>query len=204
MSNIWFTSDLHLNHQQEFLWGPRGFSNEQEMNEAIVERWNSVVKSDDIVYDLGDIALNDVTGTIDYLNKLNGTHYWLLGNHDTENKIEQLCHSCHKLIIPNEKYAMIIKAGKMSIYMSHYPTLTANFDDKHFSRHVLSLHGHTHQQKNWLYPDNPFLYHVGLDSHNCTPVHIDEIVADVRNRWNDLGMNTDILKRDDMYGIPRS
>ena len=33
MNNIWFTSDLHINHNKEFLWGPRGFVNEKEMND---------------------------------------------------------------------------------------------------------------------------------------------------------------------------
>ena len=115
-------------------------------------------------------------------------------------KIDKIIEECPAVWEIGWAYQM--KFGKYSIYMSHYPTLTANFDDKHFSHHILSLHGHTHQQKNWLYPDNPFLYHVGLDSHNCTPVHIDEVLADIRNRWNELGMNTSILKRDDKYGIP--
>ena len=86
--------------------------------------------------------------------------------------------------------------------MSHYPTLTANFDDKKFSQHVIALHGHTHQRTNWLHLDNPFMYHIGLDSHNNMPVHIDEVLADIKNRWNELGNNTNILKRDDKYGIP--
>lgn len=202
MSNIWFTSDLHMNHTQEFLYGPRGFANEKEMNEAIVERWNSVVKADDIVWNLGDIAMNDIAGAIPYLNMLNGTQYWLLGNHDTNNKVERILKSCWKISVPSLTYTNLEKIGGMSIYMSHYPTLTANFDDKHFSRHVIALHGHTHQQTNFLQLDNPFLYHVGMDSHNCTPVHIDEVLADIRNRWNELGNNTGMLKAADAYGIP--
>ena len=75
----------------------------------------------------------------------------------------------------------------MSIYLSHYPTITANYDsNKHFSQNVINLHAHTHQKTNFLNPLNPFMYHVGMDSHNCTPVHIDEVMADVRQRWQDL------------------
>ena len=103
----------------------------------------------------------------------------------------------------NLGYAYQFKYNKKySIYMSHYPTLTANFDEKHFSQHVINLHGHTHQRTNWLQLDNPFMYHVGVDSHNNTPVHIDEILVDIKNRWNELGNNTNILKRDNTYGIP--
>ena len=27
------------------------------------------------------------------------------------------------------------------------------------------------------------MYHVGIDSHNNTPVHIDEVLTDIRNSW---------------------
>ena len=200
--NIWFTSDLHLSHHQEFMYGPRGFANEKEMNEAILENWNSVVKPDDVVWNLGDMAMNDIETAVPYLKRMNGLQYWLLGNHDTDNKIERITNGCPNIVVPPTKYAKVDKINGMTIYMSHYPTLTANFDDKHFSRHVIALHGHTHQQTNFLQPENPFLYHVGLDSHNCTPVHIDEVLADIRNRWNELGNNAMMLNVTDTYGIP--
>ena len=38
------TSDLHINHDREFLWGPRGFKSVQEMNAKEVENWNKLVK----------------------------------------------------------------------------------------------------------------------------------------------------------------
>ena len=40
MSNIFITSDLHFNHDKDFIWKERGFSNVNEMNEAIVKNWN--------------------------------------------------------------------------------------------------------------------------------------------------------------------
>lgn len=202
MANIWFTSDLHLSHQAEFLWQPRGFANQKEMNEAIVENWNSVVKPEDEVYNLGDMALTDPEDALKYLKQLNGKHWWIYGNHDTKHKINLFIDEVDNLF--EIGYAWVLKESKHSFYLSHYPTLTANFDDKKFSQHVINLHGHTHQRTNWLQFDNPFMYHVGVDSHNNTPVHIDEVLADIKNRWNELGTNTNILKRDDMYGIPRS
>ena len=181
MSNIWFTSDLHLSHKQPFLWEPRGFANATEMNETIVDNWNKVVKPDDVVYNLGDMALSDPEDALKYLLKLNGKHYWIYGNHDTNKKINYFLDEVPNLY--DIGYAWVIKVGKQSLYMSHYPTLTSNYDDKKFSQHVINLHGHTHQKTNWLHTDNPFMYHVGVDSHNCTPVHIDEILTDIRNRW---------------------
>ena len=202
MSETWFTSDLHMMHNKGFLFEPRGFSNERDMCEALVENWNKIVKPNDIVYDLGDIALSDVQEAAKYIKKLNGKHFWIRGNHDTNNKVDYLMDNCwDKLYFTG--WADMLKYDKYHFYMSHYPALTANFDDKKFSQHVINLHGHTHQRTNWLQPDNPFMYHVGVDSHSNTPVHIDEVLTDIRNRWNELGMNTNILKRDDIYGIPK-
>lgn len=198
MNDIWFTSDTHFCHNQGFLYEPRGFTNVNDMNEAIIENWNKLVKPHDIVYHLGDTMLNDNEKGIECFKRLNGEIFLIWGNHDTENRTNALFEAClHKMM--GGWYAFTIKHGKQSIYLSHYPTLTANYDDKHFNRHVINLHGHTHQRTNWLHTENPFMYHVGLDSHNNTPVHIDEIMTDIRNRWNQCGTLYEKYK-EDTYG----
>ena len=202
MSEIFFTSDTHFNHNQEFIYGARGFNSPVEMGEAIVERWNDIVSPEDTVYHLGDFAFGRVDSpefesTLRLIRQLNGNIIWISGNHDSNHKIRAIWDVCPTEKTNNHIYFPIwahqVKIGKFTFYLSHYPTLTANFDDKHFSQHVIALHGHTHQTKNFLFPDNPFCYHVGVDSHNCTPVHVDEVLSDVRNRWNELGMNTPLL-----------
>ena len=185
MGEIFFTSDLHFCHDKEFLYGPRGFKTIDEMNEVIVERWNSIVKPEDTVFVLGDLMLNDNEKALTYIKRLNGDLAVIWGNHDSEARQQLLYERCPAIVTMG--YAQQFKRDKLTFYFSHYPTLTANFDDKHFSQHVISLHGHTHQKTHWLQPANPFLYHVGMDSHNCTPVHIEEIISDIRNRWNEIG-----------------
>ena len=201
MSEIYFTSDTHFCHNQGFLYEPRGFTNVNDMNEAIIENWNKIVKPNDIVYHLGDTMLNNNEKGIECFKRLNGQIFIIWGNHDTQNRTNALFDECRDKLMGGW-YAYVIKDGKHSIYLSHYPTLTSNFDDKHFSQHVINLHGHTHQRTNWLQADNPFMYHVGVDSHNCTPVHIDEVLADIRNRWNMLGNNTGMLNMANTYCIP--
>lgn len=188
MSEIFFCSDTHFCHNQQFLYEPRGFSSVEEMNEQIIENWNKKVPKNSIIYHLGDTMLNDNEKGIECFSRLNGQIFLIAGNHDTSNRLDMLYtdeRTKHKM--QGWWYAWLIKYGKFSIYMSHYPTLTSNYDQKHFSQHVLSLHGHTHQRTNWLDPKNPFLYHVGLDSHNNTPVHIDEVITDIRQRWEEIG-----------------
>ena len=190
--NIFVTSDLHFNHIQPFLYEPRGFPSVAEMNETIVNNWNSIVQPDDIVYNLGDIAMNDVDGAIPFIQRLNGFQKWLRGNHDTIGKIDKILAACHNiglLSVPESSYATIIKYNKLSIYMSHYPTITANYDEKHFSQHVISLHGHTHSNKKFE-TDSPFLYNVCLDAHNCYPVPIEEVISDVREQWEKIKDST--------------
>ena len=86
MANIWFTSDLHLSHKAEFLWQPRGFANQKEMNEALVENWNSVVGPDDYIFHLGDSIFAGSDKLKDLLSKLNGHIYLIKGNHDRMSK----------------------------------------------------------------------------------------------------------------------
>ena len=186
MSDYFITSDLHLGHEQEFLYGPRGFSSIKEMNEAIVEKWNTIVKPEDIIYNLGDIAMNDISAAIPYLKQLNGFQWWIRGNHDSMKKIQQITDECKNISLisnPEASWATMFKYGKIYCYLSHYPTLTANYDEKHFNQHILALAGHTHKKEKFLDENNPFLYNVCLDAHNCYPVHIEEIILDCRNKF---------------------
>lgn len=196
MSNTFFTSDTHFCHDKEFLYGPRGFTSAEEMNEAIIERWNKVVQPTDLVYHLGDVILNNNEVGIECFKRLNGRIFMIWGNHDTDarkNLLQKLRN------FAGGHYAWQINHNKINIYISHYPTLTANFDQKHFAQHVIALHGHTHQQNNWIDPKNPFTYHVGLNSHNCTPVHIDEVMTDIRQRWNEINALPTPIKPQDTY-----
>lgn len=176
--NIWLTSDTHFFHNKTFVYEPRGFPCIEDMNDAIVERWNSVVKPKDIVYHLGDVMLNDNDKGMEYLKKLNGEIHILRGNHDTNNRID--LYAAAPNVVSTGDYATVIKYGKYSFYLSHYPTLTSNFDNNASLKvHVIGLFGHTHQQENF-YQDNPYMYHVGMDSHNCYPVSIEQIIEDIK------------------------
>ena len=171
------------------------------MNETLIENWNKVVKPGDVVYHLGDTILNDTDKGIEYMRRLNGQIFLIYGNHDSPKRIDAIFthEELHYKMLGGWWAYQFKYNNKFSIYMSHYPTLTANYDDKHFSQHVINLHGHTHQRTNWLDPKNPFMYHVGMDSHNNTPVHIDEIITDIRQRWNEIGQLPVIVKPQDIY-----
>lgn len=198
MPEIFLTSDMHFCHNKEFLYKPRGFSSVEEMNEIIIENWNKTVGEHDTVYVLGDIMLNDDDKGIECMQRLNGEFFIIWGNHDSDKRKDRLFRECRYM--NGGWYAWNFKYNnKYSIYLSHYPTITSNFDQKKFSQHVLSLHGHVHSKTNWIIPTNPFLYHVGMDSHNCTPVNLDEILSDVRQRWEEIGKLPQLVRPEDTY-----
>lgn len=180
---IYFTSDLHFGHDKEFIWKARGFNSLKEMEEAIVSRWNNIVRPDDVVYILGDVMLGlNQTASLDLLYSLNGTKRIIAGNHDTANKLSLYGSvpnvACMGWATPYKYHS---SSGKQyHFYLSHYPTFTANFgDDKaNLSRIVINLHGHTHS-KDKFFNNNPYMYNVDMDAHNCTPVSIDEIMDDI-------------------------
>lgn len=183
MGKVWFSSDTHFCHDRAFLYEPRGFKSVQEMNEAIVERWNSVVAPDDEVYLLGDVMLNDNEAGMEYLKKLNGKISIMRGNHDTNSRIK--LYGSADNVIDWGLYAQVVNINGYNFYISHYPTMTSNLDnDAPLKRHVINLYGHTHQKDNF-YQDIPFMYHVGMDSHDCYPVEITQIIEDIKAKVNE-------------------
>lgn len=174
MSNIWFTSDTHFCHNKEFLYKPRGFDNVWDMNDAIVENWGKTVGLYDEVYLLGDVMLNDDDVGLSCLRALTGKIHIIIGNHDTDNRIEKY-KQCWNVV--EVAPAARLKYKKLSFFLTHYPCYTSNPNDPNSM--VFNLYGHTHQKTNFFH-DNSFMYHVGLDSHNCTPVSFDEILEDLR------------------------
>ena len=179
MFNIWFTSDLHFNHNKDFLYEPRGFKSVTEHDYEIIERWNSIVECGDTVYFLGDIGMGtEVDYLVDCVTILNGNIRWVLGNHDTANRMTQIS------VLPNVEiigYADKINISRnISFFLCHYPTLTMprNLDGELNGR-TYSICGHSHTKNKWLDWDKGGIYHVELDAHNCYPVSLEEIRKDL-------------------------
>ena len=145
------------------------------MNDAIVSNWNAIVQPEDDVYVLGDIMLNDNESGIKLLKQLKGKIHIILGNHDTEARVE-LYNNCYNVV--EVCYATVIKYNGYHFYLSHYPTMTANLEKESLKKCMINMFGHTHS-KNKFYNDIPFMYNVACDAHNCTPVSIEQAIIDM-------------------------
>lgn len=77
-----FTADLHLGHGNIIGYCRRPFRDVEEMDDALVERWNRTVGPDDEAVVLGDFALGRIAETLPLAGRLNGRKVLLAGNHD--------------------------------------------------------------------------------------------------------------------------
>lgn len=180
---IYFTSDLHLGHDKDFLYAPRGFNSIEEHDLAIIQNWNNLITYEDDVYILGDLMLGDNDTGFHKLQQLNGKLHILYGNHDTDSRIELY----NKLYSAVEilGYSNILKYGKYHFYLSHYPTLTSNYDeDKPLNRKTINICGHCHSKDKFKDMDKGLIYHVELDAHDNKPVSIETILEDIRRYTN--------------------
>lgn len=181
---IYFTSDLHFGHDKDFILGPRGFETVEEMNQTIVENWNNLITDEDEIFVLGDLMMKDQDAGIELIKQLKGKIHVIRGNHDTDTKVQKYTYLCDNIV--SIDYALVIGYGKVKLYLSHYPTLTANYDDdKPWNKHVINLFGHTHQETPF-YDNNPYMYNVGLEAHNMTPISIEQILEDIKQKKEEL------------------
>ena len=171
---IWLTSDLHIGHNQEFVWKARGFKSVHHMNDKLLENLYKCVKSNDKLFILGDLTLGDLDEALPYLTEIPGEVHVILGNHDTERRI-----ALYQELNWRIQWATKFKYDKIRFYLSHYPTLTANPGEDFLSLATINLFGHTHQTYSWS-PVNRFGYNVGVDAHNNCPVNLANILDELR------------------------
>lgn len=178
MINTWFTSDTHFGHANilEFEKEARPFKTLEEMHEVMIDRWNDCVRSNDIVYHLGDFCFGKANLAI--AERLNGKKRLIMGNHDNYDIADYMLHF--------EK-VMGVKYWKMCI-LSHIPV----HPDSLGSRAFLNVHGHIHSKRvgsmSWKeyedFPDQKVLtftddrnyFNVSCEQNNLMPFHADSIV----------------------------
>lgn len=133
----WFTSDFHLGQRKILEYDQRPFDTIEDHDLTIIENMNMVVKPDDHVYYLGDFSMQLSTGKLEeYLGKLNGKWFFILGNHD-HNKIRRLY----------EKYGTLLGRLHTFKHPSGQTIELSHFSLRTWSRHhrgSYHLYGHSH------------------------------------------------------------
>ena len=154
----YFTSDWHLNETRIKDFNPffRPFETVEEQNKTIIDNMNKFVKKDDLLYVLGDVAMDEQG--VSLLEKINCENRILIaGNYDTD-KLDKL-----KKYFKEVREDMNVKVGDLDCYLNHYPT---KYVDDRFN-----ITGHIHG----LWKVKPNMVNVGVDAWHFRPVSEDEI-----------------------------
>lgn len=127
------TSDLHFWHKGVLGFCPdtRPYENVEDMNQSLIEHWNSKIGKDDVVFSLGDFCFKAKQATQEIIDQLNGHIVWIRGNH------------CYKVFnqlgIPTYDYLEVRYDG-VKVCMMHFPISCWN---QQGSNSVM-LYGHCH------------------------------------------------------------
>lgn len=160
-----FISDTHFSHKGIVTFEHEGkplrpFKTVEEMDETLVNNWNSVVNAGDTVYHLGDVVIN--RRALPILNLLHGRKVLIKGNHD---------------IFPLKDwlpYFDDIRAYKVmpeyGVICSHIP-----IHPDCMSRWRANIHGHLHAN---LIKDSRYIS-VCCEQINYTPIRLEEVLKRV-------------------------
>lgn len=188
IQKIWFTSDTHFGHNNIIKFCNRPFENVEEMDEFIINNWNSIVKEDDIVFHLGDFAFAPDRKWKELISQLNGKIHLILGNHDVGrwpgDKIMSLFYKV-------DNQLMLKIDGKYKVYLNHFPFLCYDGVYRSPEDCTIQLHGHVHEHLGCIGKDVdrlhhrfPYQYDVGIDNNNYKPVSWEEVLQIINNQIN--------------------
>jgi len=160
VANLFFISDTHFGHANilNFLkldgTKLRDFSSVEEMDEHIIDRWNSVVRPQDHCYHLGDVAMKrrDI-GTV---SRCNGHKRLVRGNHDVYKTKDYL--SCF-----DEIYGIRVLDN---IIFTHIPIHPENM-----GRFKANAHGHIHANPS---PEGNYI-NLSVEAIDYTPIALEDL-----------------------------
>jgi len=185
--NVWHVSDTHFGHARILQWmnGNRPWSSVAEMDEALIERWNSVVGEDDWVVHYGDFSYHNQENTKALLSRLKGKIVLIFGNHD-----DVLRNMRHSRIVAryetvNLSFLESTPAGNVEtlrIHANHFPL----WDWDGQFRGAKHFHGHTHGRLEMPLPGSLDVSIDSLSDENnelfFRPVSTQEMLAALRRK----------------------
>lgn len=194
MSNRFVISDTHFGHTNswQLFKRPDGsplrpFSSTEEMDEAMIERWNAKVGPHDVVYHLGDVVIN--RKFLHLVKRLNGKKRLVRGNHDIFKDQD------YRDVGFDSLYGVRVFTDKF--ILSHIPL----HPDCITHRFKVNVHGHLHANEvmrtrtNMVHgtmtglvtePDPRYLC-VSVEHTNYEPLSFEEVDDRIAKRWAETG-----------------
>ena len=162
MSHVYIASDLHLGHANICNFRTQ-FSSVEEHDGTILENYNSLIRKQDTVIFLGDVAFTKER--LADVGKLAGNKILVCGNHDLERGIgmQDLVNTYSKV------YAFHKKKG---FWLSHCPIHPEELRGK------FNIHGHVHDKT----LEDPRYFNASMENINYTPINFKEIKEIMKDR----------------------
>ena len=178
--DVYYTSDLHVGHANVIKYCNRPYNNKEEMNEAIIEKWNSKASPGSVVYHLGDFCFWGTTRAAelkDYLLRLNGQIRIVWGNHDNHNLWYKMLDEYPELKGKVQILGDIAfpKINGQKIFMCHYPMISWN--GKHYG--AWHMFGHVHGT---MPVTEGLSMDVGIDSHPKFEIYSHDEVVEIMSK----------------------
>ena len=191
MTTTFLVSDTHFGHEKTCTvfkredGSPlRPFASAEEMDEAMVARWNERVRPKDKVYHLGDVVMS--RKFLHILGRLNGDKVLIRGNHDIFRDTEY------------GQYFRELRAYHVmnGMILSHIPVHEASL-----GRFGVNIHGHLHASRvkqarginaktgEVLYSDKiDTRYHcVCVEQTDFAPILFEDVIARIKDEGGEVG-----------------
>lgn len=176
MAQIWLVSDTHFGHanilrfcRYDGTFLRPEFDSVAQMDEYMVDKWNSVVRPTDHVYHLGDVVMN--VNHLHIVGRLSGHKRLILGNHDDPHM---------KLYAP---YFEKIFSSRLldKFLLTHIPVHPESLGKKI----VANIHGHVHNNTDF-WSLGPRYYNACVEWHNYTPIPFEQAKEEIRKKQEEF------------------
>lgn len=146
----YYIADLHFFHvAMNTRMDKRGFSSVEEMNEYMINQWNSRVRRNDEVVILGDLSIGKAEETNEILKRLNGRLWLCIGNHDKAVNDKRFNRGRFQRI---DNYMELNDNGR-KVICSHYPIMCYSGQfrrDSDGNPKTYMLYGHVHKTQDLI------------------------------------------------------
>ena len=155
---VFFSGGHHFFHKNVIKFCNRPFTDVREMNNCMINNWNSIVRNDDTVFYLGDFSFGGQKVTQAMLERLNGKKFICLGDHDQI--ISKKCRNYFEAV-EDMIFLTVESQNKLyGIFMTHW--LSKTWPKSHYGSY--HCHGHSHSGMDQYAQKEGKIVDVGVDN----------------------------------------
>jgi len=161
----WITSDLHFGHKEIISRCKRYYRDTCEMDEGIINNWNSLIGPNDLTYVLGDVSFGTLRETVSILKQLNGKKILIEGNNDRDllvsSEFRDQFENIHTYLETDD------------LVLFHYPISDWN----NRLKGTIHFHGHLHGKPSGI---KGRIKDVSIDGNNMKPYNMVDLIREMR------------------------